>query len=400
MPSKRFLAWMTLLWWAIPAVAHDRTQSYSSWRFDGAQVRVTVRLAELDVTHFEWGLYPPKARDQELAQYLVARLQLTADSEPCPVLEAPRSVHPGAGRLAITWSVQCPHWRSLRLRSDVLFDVVPSHLHFVRIEGLGPAALERVLTATQREWLLMASEPDRDRVATGFFSYVLLGIEHIATGYDHLAFVLALILLGGSLRSLAKVVTAFTVAHSVTLACSVLGWLRPQAHAIEALIGFSIAMVATENLWFRAGRRWRGPWLLATAAVVVAVLAAFGVGRVAPQIAAGLALFVSSFFALARDVRRIDSLRWTVAFLFGLVHGFGFASVLVEASLAPAALAWALLGFNLGVELGQLAVVVAVWPALRWLQRQKPMISSAVVEGASTLVLALGTYWFLSRTFE
>ncbi len=385
--------------WTMAAWAHDRTHSYSSWRFDGAEVHVTARLAELDTTHFEWGLYPPSVRDLELARYLVEHLQLVAGDEPCTVVEPPRCTHPGAGRLAVTWSLRCPEWRALRLRSDVLFDVVPSHLHFVRIEGLSGAPQERVLTAAQREWLLPGSAHEYEQPPSGFFPYVLLGLEHIATGYDHLAFVLALVLIGGSLGSLAKIVTAFTLAHSVTLACSVLGWIRPQSNAVEALIGFSIAMVATENLWLRAGRQWRGPWVLAVALVAVAVLAAAGVGRVPPLVATGLALFVVSFFALVRDLPRADAVRWSVAFLFGLVHGFGFASVLLDVGLGTGDLAKALLGFNLGVEVGQLAVVVAVWPALQWLKRAWPELSGAVVEVTSTMVLALGTYWFFVRAF-
>lgn len=381
------------------AHAHDRTHSYSTWRFQGAEVYVTVRLSELDTTHFEWGLYPAAVRDRELAHYLLSHLQLFAGAEKCVVTAPPRNLHPGAGRLAVAWSLRCPESLSLRLRSDVLFDIVPNHLHFVRIEGLGPSAQERVLTAAQRDWILTAPAQGQEEPPSRFLDYVVLGIEHIATGYDHLAFVLALILVGSSFASLAKVVTSFTVAHSVTLAFSVLGWVRPQASAVEALIGFSIALVATENLWIYADRRWEGPWVLVFAAGAVAVLSGFGVGNVPLATAAGVALFTAGFFGLAQHVQRLDSLRWSVAFLFGLVHGFGFASVLTEAGLPPATLVYALAGFNLGVELGQIAVIATVWPALRWLRKAMPRMAQLVVEVGSAFVLAFGGYWFLLRTY-
>ncbi|GIW43556.1 MAG: hypothetical protein KatS3mg077_0838 [Candidatus Binatia bacterium] len=382
------------------ALGHDRTHSYSTWRFEGAAVQVTVRLAELDTTHFEWGVYPQAERDRALAEYLLAHIRLVAGDKPCTPLEAVRTHHPGAGRLAVSWSLQCAPAAPLRLRADVLFDVIPTHLHFVRVEGLGPKPEERVLTATQREWVLATGkEASQGSAPSGFLDYVLLGIEHIASGYDHLAFVIALILLGGSFASLAKVITAFTLAHSVTLALSVSGWLRPEAAAVEALIGFSIAMVATENLWLRTGHQWGGVWLLSAATMAVATLSFLGVGRIPPLVATGVALFALSFFGLAQWLHGRESPRWGVAFLFGLVHGFGFASVLLDVGLAPAALAVALAGFNIGVELGQLAVVALAWPALRWLEHRRPAWSGWVVDGTSAVVLALGTYWYLSRTY-
>lgn len=385
--------------WAAAAHAHDRTHSYSTWQFAGSTVQVRARLAELDTTHFEWGLYPSAQRDRAAAMYLVNHLHLSVDGQPCVASSPARNLQPGPGRLAFSWTLQCPPGREVQLRSDVLFDVVPTHLHFVRVVGTGEGEREKVLTATQREWRFPLGGHEHPRPPADFLGYVALGVEHIATGYDHLAFVFALLLLGGSLSALAKVVTAFTIAHSVTLALSVLGWVRPQAPAVEALIGFSIAMVAVENLWLRSHRRWEGPWILVLGAVIVAAVATTGRGQVPAAVAAGVALFAASFFALVRHGNLDGSWRWVVAFLFGLVHGFGFASVLVEVELPPAALALALAGFNLGVELGQLAVVVLTWPGLRWLGRHSPATSGWVIDAGSAVVFALGTYWFLFRTY-
>lgn len=382
------------------ALAHDRTHSYSTWKFEGSKVEVLVRLAELDTTHFAWGLYPPAERDRELSQYLRERMLVSIDGQPCAAESLPRNLRPGAGRLAFSWTFECPPGRTVRIRSDMMFEVAPTHLHFVRVEGLTPTPLEKVFTAAQREWTIEEDNgPPAREAPTGFLGYLTLGLEHIATGYDHLAFVVALVLLGGSLASLAKVVTAFTVAHSVTLACSVLGWLKPDAQAVEALIGFSIAMVAVENLWLRSQRCWRGPWFFVGGAAVVTVLAATGRGNVPFPVSAGTALFAASFFAWAQSGPPADSWRWVVAFLFGLVHGFGFATVLLEVGLPPMALAMALGGFNLGVELGQLAVVGITWPLLRWLMGARPALGAWVVDVASAIVLGLGTYWFFVRAY-
>lgn len=181
-----------------------------------------------------------------------------------------------------------------------------------------------------------------DARPTGFFA---LGIEHILTGYDHLLFLLALILAGGNLWSLLKIVTAFTLAHSITLALAVLDVVVLPARLVEATIAASIAYVAAENLF----------------------------------------------------ARKPSSHRWAVSFVFGLVHGFGFSSVLRELSLPQGGLVWSLVGFNLGVEFGQAMVVAATIPVLMWMRRSKwePRAVAAVSAGIFVVGMAL----FVERGF-
>jgi hypothetical protein len=174
-------------------------------------------------------------------------------------------------------------------------------------------------------------------------SFFPLGVEHIATGYDHLLFLLALILCGGSLKSLIKIITAFTLAHSMTLGAAALGLVSLPSALVEAVIALSIAYVAFENLFPR--------------------------------------------FAISR--------RWTISFLFGLVHGFGFSSVLQEIGLPKESLVWALLNFNLGVEAGQLVAVLIALPALLWLNKQS--YAQRVIQVLSAIVMLVGLGLFIER---
>ncbi|HEU0124128.1 MAG TPA: HupE/UreJ family protein [Bryobacteraceae bacterium] len=174
--------------------------------------------------------------------------------------------------------------------------------------------------------------------------FVPIGVEHILFGPDHIAFLLALLLPGGRWRSLLWVVTGFTVAHSVTLALAVLGYVRPLPWLVEGVIALSIVAAAGENLLAKGER---------------------GTG-VRAMYAAG----------------------------FGLVHGFGFAGALGEVGLPEAVLGWALAGFNLGVELGQLGIVLLVVPLLaRMGQRER------VVRYGSMAIMAVGLYWTVERLF-
>ncbi len=220
----------------------------------------------------------------------------------------------------------------------------------------------------------------------------MLGVEHILSGYDHLAFVLALVLLARTLSEVAWLASAFTLAHSITLAIAALGLARPDAHFVEAMIGFSITLVAVENAWLLAARPRMVPPIIAAG---VLALAAFAPHALSFAALAGLALFSLGHFHLLERVEHPQRVRAAVAFLFGLVHGFGFAGVLAPALPEGGRLVLALFGFNAGVELGQLAVIGAVWPLLLLAARAgaRPLVA----EIGSAAVAGLGAFWFVLR---
>jgi hypothetical protein len=300
------------------------------------------------------------------------------------------------------------------LRSDILIEAAPSHLHFARVnlssqeESARPVVLERVLNRSAPEWTLEWSKkglgraPDTEdstALGTSFSGYLELGIEHILSGWDHLAFVLALILLSRSFSEIAKLITGFTLAHSLTLALAVLGWVEPQSAPVEAMIGFSVALIALENGWMLGGRGPRVPIFVVGGLVVLAFLALAKVGQLSALSLFGLALFSASHFGLLRRAARPHLHRIVLAFAFGLIHGFGFAGVLAEMTLPTHRLVPALVGFNLGVELGQLAVVALIWPALSLLRQKAGGLPYRLfAEAASASICAVGLYWFLTRT--
>ena len=191
-----------------------------------------------------------------------------------------------------------------------------------------------------RDLRIEVAEANAPRTAGSFF---LLGIEHILTGYDHLLFLLALILCGGNLWSLLKIVTAFTVAHSITLALAALDIVTLPEVLVEATIALSIAYVAAENLF----------------------------------------------------MRKAVSHRWAVSFVFGLVHGFGFSNVLRELGLPSEGLVWSLLSFNLGVEAGQAMAVLLALPILLLMRKLKS--EPRAVMATSVIILTVGLALFVDR---
>jgi hypothetical protein len=374
---------------AAPAAAgaHTRSVSYSTWTMTPEGAHVELRLSALDATLT--GL-DPWADADVLGGYVAARLVARRAGHDCRAATA-RTTAAADGFVGVAWDVACdgpPDTIATRL----FIDVAPSHLHFARVLDAGGGVIERVLAADSPRWPL-----ERTAVASAgssFADYVRLGVDHIRTGYDHLAFVLALLLLAGSIGEVATIVTAFTVAHSVTLAVAVLGLVRPDPPAVEALIGFSIALVAAENGWLLGGRDRATAWLVGAALVAAALLVP---GAVSAVTLLALALFSACHFGLLARSPRPARLRALVAFGFGLVHGFGFAGVLAEMALPRARLVPALVGFNVGVELGQLAVVTLGWLTLQTLERQAPGAHRRIAELGSAAICGLGLFWFVTR---
>ena len=287
---------------------------------------VTIREAVVSYT-----LTPTPASQADPAQLpQLLQLSVTADGKRC-VPADPKG---------LTAVFTCPAKPvQLTLRDD-LADTLGAAHHVIALLTWEGGSTSYSFAAQSHETRVTLAAPAAAQSASSFF---LLGVEHIATGYDHLLFLLALILCGGNLVQLLKIITAFTLAHSITLGAAALGLVQLPSTLVEAVIALSIAYVAFENLFPR--------------------------------------------FAISR--------RWTISFLFGLMHGFGFSSVLQEIGLPRDNLVLALLNFNLGVEAGQLVAVAMVVPLL--IRLRKTRWDSMVVQMLSALVLLVGLGLFIER---
>ena len=228
-----------------------------------------------------------------------------------------------------------------------VFPFVPNHETFVSVYRDGVLLRHDVLTVEHPVMRVYGS--GAAGVAAVLRTFVPAGIHHIAIGPDHILFVLGLLLLGGGLARLLKIITSFTIAHSITLALASLGLVRLPSRLVEPMIALSIVFVAVETL-------------------------------------------------RAKDVEHaVNDRRAPLAFGFGLVHGFGFASVLAEFGLPREALGWSLAGFNFGVEIGQAVIVLLVAPTLAWLARRAPTAHARLVRVLAAGIAAAGAFWFVQR---
>jgi len=281
---------------------------------------------------------------EKLLDVIRTRILLRANGTRC---------EPGPGRLlpstfdAPTFTAQVDFACGSAVREllvlDNIFDVLgPDHHTLAKVDA--PSGIQQFAFAPDSRQARFVLD-DRGGRAGAAGSFLVLGIHHILSGYDHLLFLLGLLLPGVGLLSLTKIITAFTIAHSVTLSLAVLQVVSLPDRLIEAVIALSIAFVAAENLFLKP--------------------------------------------AVSR--------RWVVSFCFGLVHGFGFSSALRELGLPAHGLLLSLLGFNIGVEVGQGLVVAVGLPLLLLLRRTR--WESRAVLTSSLAILLVGLVLFVERAF-
>lgn len=371
----RRLAALLLLLTAGTAAAHKPSDSYLSLQVDGAQItgRWDIALRDLDLAlgldadgdgRITWG--EVRTRHADIAALAGAGLALQADGQPCTLTVGTQQVdeHSDGAYSVLPLTVTCPRAPAALALDYRLFAAIdPQHRGLLNLSASGgtrsailgpPAPVQRFTLAEVSRW-------------RQFIDYAADGVWHIWIGFDHILFLLSLLLPavgtwvrpagGGRLAwqpvprlsvaawEVLRVVTAFTLAHSVTLTLATLGWVALPSRLVESTIAASVVLAALNNVW---------------------------------------PLF--------------QGRRWAVAFCFGLIHGFGFASVLADLGLPRDALALALLGFNLGVEGGQLAIVAAFGP-LAFVLRRSGFYRRVVLWGGSLAIAALAAVWFAERAF-
>jgi hypothetical protein len=367
----RALACLLVLWLGLTAGsahAHKPSDSYLTVRVDGARIsgQWDIALRDLDFAigldadgdgRLTWG--ETRARHAEIARYALARLSLKADGRECTMAVPQQLVdqHTDGTYSVLQLDIDCGTTPVAELAIDyrLFADLDPQHRGLLNLSTAAGSRTAVFSPDTPTQHFVLK---DVTRLAQ-FLAYAGEGVWHIWIGFDHILFLLSLLLpavlvwrsprwepaprFAASFREVAKVVTAFTVAHSITLSLATLGVVSLPSRWVESAIAASVVLAALNNVW--------------------------------PV---------------------VEGRRWLVAFCFGLLHGFGFASVLADLGLPSGTLLLALVGFNLGVEAGQLAIVTVFLP-LAFVLRQHWVYRRLVFTGGSLFIALLAGIWLVER---
>ncbi|MFT4077436.1 MAG: HupE/UreJ family protein [Asticcacaulis sp.] len=382
---------------AQPAAAHTRSESHTSWALTGPTARVDVTLPELEAQKLTPDHSSPG--NAQLMDYFRHHIGVSADKQTCPLNGTPSVLSATSGYRRFEYVFACPSTKDMTLHFTGLFEAVPTHTDFAQIQMESGEFVEQLFTKDVTEIDTGAANGGELRDA-GFLQFVTMGIMHIFTGVDHMSFLLGLILLSRKLKDLLFVVTGFTIGHSLTLALAVTGIIRPHAEFIDALVAFTIGLVGIENIVHtQKNAFWpslaAGGFLLA-----IGVLKVFGIGLLPPLLLFGAALFTFCYLMVSGTVHEFARVRLVVTLVFGLIHGFGFASDLLKDRLPVAKLAQILFGFNIGVEIGQVCVVLAILGVVALLRKVRLVAPRPItVDVVASFLVCIGTYWFVSRSF-
>jgi hydrogenase/urease accessory protein HupE len=332
----------------LTALAHELGLSHGEYTLDGAAVRVQLTFARPELL----GLLPEL--DEEKDGFLSAGDLITGRERLKATVRSGLTVRTGSGDcpleshdarlieedgVALEAKFVCGHPTvQATVEVPLLQGFAHGHRHLARVSSKSVTVDSVILQSAPR--VELGASAGRGSIVG---SMLWMGITHILGGFDHLVFLLGLVLVGGSLRGLVATITAFTVAHSITIALAVLGVWSASPSLIEPAIALSVAYVGIENFFVKSADR-----------------------------------------------------RWLITFPLGLVHGFGFAGALGGLAVPKDQLLAALVSFNVGVELGQLAVLTVVLPLVLW-ARQRPWFRLYGVRGLSSVVVLLGVGWFALR---
>lgn len=367
---KRITLFLLLATFFGTAQAHKPSDSYLSLRTQGRAIigRWDIAVRDLDYAigldsnsdgAITWGEL--RRKHAEIAAYALSRLRIATDDRDC-YLAATRQLvdsHSDGAYTVLLFTAHCPVApTTLDIDYRLFADLDPQHRGLLRLDSAGSTRSAIFGPAQSHQEFKLAANGHLHQ----FIDYARTGIWHIWTGYDHILFLIALLLpsvlqreadrwrgvtdIRGAVMDTLKIVTAFTLAHSITLSLAVLDIVRLPSRLVESVIAASVVLAAINNLFPLIHRR-----------------------------------------------------RWLVAFTFGLMHGFGFAAVLIDLGLAPGALALSLAAFNIGVEIGQLAIVFAFLP-LALLARDSELYRRLVVTAGSWSVAGVAGVWLVQRAFN
>jgi hypothetical protein len=366
----RYVLILLLPLWVAPAYAHKPSDSYLmlSLRGDHLTGQWDIALRDFDYAigldadgngEITWG--EVKAKHKEIEAYALARLMIDADGARCAMSVTEHLIdnHSDGAYEVMRFAADCPAApRVLTIIYTLFFDLDPQHRGLLRLEEQGRTHTA-VFSPDRETWQL---EGQSVGIGSQFRDFFETGVWHIWTGFDHILFLCALLLpavlehRGGRWQAVAsfrqalldvvKVVTAFTIAHSITLSLAVLGFIILPSRLIESTIAASVVVAALNNLY-----------------------------------------------------PLIEKRLWIVAFVFGLVHGLGFANVLTELALPRVSLAVSLVSFNLGVEAGQLAIVATFLP-VAYLSRRSWLYPRLVLGAGSLSIVAVASVWLIERSLN
>ena len=389
---SKLLCFGLLILCSILTEAHDRSESYSRFSFTTNEQGMAIQvIGSIKQDIFNNLNAASRFQSYEsLVDYLGTAINPGSSCKLNNSVEVNENI--SLGVLKFAWTFQC-----LRIPETIsvsLFqDLGVTHTHIARGVVDGESVPEFMFASNQDAWVI-GLPGERNVNQSSYFGYFKSGVEHILSGWDHLTFLLGLLLLFTG-RFLVIAITGFTIGHSLTLGLGAMNVLRVHSEIIETLIGFSILLLAVEYFikhTFEIDKLAKNLGLSLCAFLPLTVF-----GDLDLILIIGLALFLTFYLSLTNHYSNLW-LPLLITIFFGLIHGLGFASSIAESGIPQDRLVPIILSFNIGVEVGQLAVAFALLALIKITKMYFHSSYFHYLHGAmGAFVFSMGTFWFISR---
>ena len=377
-------------------LAHTKSVSYSSWTIQEEEVIVNFTVASREVTK----LIEYRVNYPSLADSLKSHLMENIYSENViskPVINI-LNTEPGTTGLSLKFNID--QVEEYIFDVNIFFNQIPSHVHYAKINYESGQKRTIVLNENNHQINFLTKEDEALEQGSfdSFKQYLGLGFTHILEGIDHLLFLLALFILCKSLKSLFFAATGFTIGHSVTLALAASNIVIPEVNIIESLIGWTIVLASIEALNIPKHEMRKIQFAILIIVMAMSAMSLLNITGLKTGFIIGLGLLTLAILRLNEGSQESEKLRPMLAIIFGTIHGFGFANILNEISLDRANFLFSLLGFNLGVEIGQILVLLSMWVLTTYLVTKiLAKDIQKITHLVSSILCSIGLYWFLTR---
>ena len=387
-----------------PLNAHYFSESFSKWNVVDNKVEANFSLLTLESTRiFQVENYQKIMFEENLSEtdvfkiYLSQHLKVTSEGKNCSLVDEIKELNSQEGSLNLSLNFECPSNKEIKIINNALFNLVQSHIHIARIYIDNNLYTEKALFFNDQS-IDLNEEKENNSFSNSFYKFFSLGLDHILSGYDHLLFILGLLLLVTNLKRLLLVITGFTIGHSLTLSLSVINIIQVKSSLVEALIGYTVIVVGLEYLYKENNDHRVSMIFITTLSLLLLIFGNLINPNFPYFLILGILLFSLGYFYLIKNLNSENNLLSIITIIFGLIHGFGFGGFLLGSKISSENIFSGLLGFNLGVEVGQIIFVLLILLIYKLLMTLKITKIIEVMKNLSFFaVVFFGFFFFIQR---
>ncbi len=404
MHIRKLLIILIFLLFNSQSYAHYFSESFSKWNIMGSDIIANFSILELEATRvlqvkeYEKILIDNELNEKDIFKiYLNDHIHVYSADIKCQSINDIRELSSDEGYLRYELTFKCPSEENIKIINNALFNVIQSHIHIARIYLENDLLTEKALFFNDQSVDISEKETQLSFFSS-FQNFFYSGLNHILGGYDHLLFILGLLIIVTNLNRLILIITGFTIGHSLTLFLSLVEIVQVNASIVESLIGFTIMFVGLEYFYKHNNGKLLSLGYLVILLPLLFILSFITNIQFSGFLMMGLLLFSVGYFLLKENLKNSDNLLLLITIVFGLIHGFGFGGFLLNTEINSGNILSGLLGFNLGVEFGQILFVFAallIFQLVNFIRLN--FIINLFKDTSFALLICFGLYFFIQR---